>query len=127
MTPTMTAILCVAGALVAGILVYQFLPDSVKAKLPAWMGGIPTLDQVASTVYGGLKKLQGQVELSPPGRSVLSDVVIFLEEPIMLFPDTPERQAAIDGRKAIYALFGTAPIDPNPAPTPSPTPAPSVK
>lgn len=118
MTPLQIGLLCAAGVVIGSPVIYNLLPDALKAKLPAWLGGLPTLDQVAGTVFGALKKLQGQATLSPPGRSVLSDVVIFLEEPIMLFPDSPERKAAIDGRKAIYALFGSSPVDPaDPAPT----------
>lgn len=79
---------------------------------------------IAAKMFGALTELRRKLKLSPPGRAILLDGLIFYERPIMLYPDSPERKAALDGRKAMLTLFSSAPPEVKPAPKPPAPPAP---
>ncbi len=107
------------ACLLAAVVYFNW--DEIKAKLPTSIGGGVSMTKLSGDMSDLLIKSEKAIVLSAPGRSSLSDVMIFLERPISMYPDTdPRKKAAMDGRQAIYDLFGSAPI------TPAGTPAQST-
>ena len=83
-----------------------------------------SLDDLSTDLAGMLKRVNRTATLSPPGRAALSDVMIFLEHPISLYPPGPKRDEAQRARQVIYDLFGSAPTDPVEEPKPAIVPEP---
>lgn len=111
--------------------------DEIKAHLP-WGKGDDEgatvegasdgskLAKIAANMFGALRELRKDLKLSPPGRAILVDGLIFYEHPINLYPDGPEKTAALAGRKAMLALFSSAPPEVKKVVPPPPPPAPPV-